>query len=77
MYEKYKGRVRFVIVDLDRSRSAAQEKLVKEYFRGYIPHVTIFGRDGKALYNSSGEIEESRLVSILDKALKSLEDVSK
>src|ERR1700676_2555580 len=29
LYEKYKGRVQFVVVDLDRPRSPAQEKIGK------------------------------------------------
>ena len=70
LYERYKGRVRFVIVDLDAGRSAAQAQLVRKFYRGYIPHVTILVQDGKVLYNVAGEVEESTLASILDKALK-------
>ena len=70
LYGRYKGRVRFVIVDMDAGRSAAQEAVVKKYYRGYIPHVTILVQDGKVLYNVAGEVEESTLASILDKALK-------
>jgi hypothetical protein len=69
LYEQFKGKVRFVIVDLDRSRSAAQKQLLKDYYRGYIPHVTILGRGGKILYNHAGEVEESLLSSILKSAL--------
>jgi hypothetical protein len=70
LYEKYKGRVHFVIIDLDRKRSPAQRELVKKYFRGYIPHVVILDPTGNASYNSPGEAEESRLANILDKLLK-------
>jgi hypothetical protein len=38
LYEKYKGRVQFVIVDLDHPLSDAQQGLQKKYYRGYIPH---------------------------------------
>ena len=62
--------MRFVIVDLDRSRSAAQQALVKKYYRGYIPHLTVIGRDGKVLYNAAGEVEESLLSVTLKSALK-------
>lgn len=70
LYEQYKGRVRFVIVDLDRSRSAAQKELVEKYYRGYIPHVTILDRAGKAVYDSAGEVEGSQLAEVLDRTLK-------
>ena len=70
LYQKYKGRVHFVIIDLDLKRSPAQQELVKKYYRGYIPHVTIQDKSGRPLYNSSGEVEETRISAILDAALK-------
>jgi hypothetical protein len=70
LYEKYKDRVNFVVVDLDRKRTPAQQQLVKEYYRGYIPHVVILDKSGTALYNSSGEVDEPSVSSTLDRALK-------
>lgn len=70
LYQKYKGRVHFVIIDLDLKRSPAQQELVKKYYRGYIPHLTILDKSGRPLYNSSGEVEETRISAILDAALK-------
>ena len=49
LYEKYKDRVNFVVVDLDRKRSPAQQQLVKQYYRGYIPHVVVLDKSGKPL----------------------------
>ena len=59
-----------MIVDLDRSRSAAQEKLLRRFYQGYIPHVTVLDKNGNRLYDRSGEVEESVLTSILDRALR-------
>jgi predicted transcriptional regulator len=70
LYEKYKDRVQFVVVDMDRQRSAPQEDLVKRFYKGYIPHVAVLNRDGKVAYNASGEVEESEISKVLDKALK-------
>ena len=70
LYEKYKDRVNFVVVDLDQKRLPAQQQLVKHYYQGYIPHVVILDKSGKAVYNSSGEIEESSLSSLLDRAIE-------
>jgi thiol-disulfide isomerase/thioredoxin len=70
LYEKYKGRVQFVVVDMDRQRSAAQEDLVKRFYKGHIPHVVILNRDGKIAYNASGEVEEGEISKVLDKTLK-------
>ena len=70
LYQKYKGRVQFVVIDLDIKRTAQQQELVKSYYRGYIPHVTILDVAGKPAYNSAGEVEESAISSILEASLK-------
>ncbi len=70
LYEKYKDRVQFVIVDMDRKHTAAQDDLVKRFYKGYIPHVVVLDRDGKPVYNASGEVEESEIGRILDKTLR-------
>ncbi len=69
LYEKYKGRVQFVVVDLDRPRSPAQEELVKKFYKGYIPHVVVLNRDGRTAYNASGEVEAGQISKVLEKAL--------
>jgi thioredoxin-related protein len=69
LYEKYKGRVNFVVIDLNQKLSKEQRELVSKYFTGYIPHVVILDKNGKPLYNQSGEQVEEKLVPILDKAL--------
>jgi len=70
LYEKYKDRVQFVVVDMDKQRSAAQEDLVKRFYKGYIPHVTVLNREGKIAYNASGEVEDGEISKVLDKTLK-------
>ena len=70
LYEKYKDRVQFAVVDMDKPRSAAQEDLVKRFYKGYIPHVTVLNLGGKIAYNNSGEVEQAEISKVLDKALK-------
>ena len=70
LYEKYKRRVQFVVVDLDKKLSPAQQELEKKYYRGYIPHVVVLSGSGAVLYNSSGEVEENIISNLLDKALE-------
>jgi len=70
IYEKYKGRVHFVIIDLDRQRSPQQRELVDTYFKGSIPHLVILNASGKAVYNEAGEVDESTLAGMLDKLLE-------
>jgi thioredoxin-related protein len=70
LYNKYKDRVQFVVIDLDQKQSPAQQELVKKYFAGSIPHVVVLDRSGNAVYNSSGEVEERKVAALLDKALQ-------
>ena len=60
----------FVVVDLDLKRSAAQQELVRKHYQGYIPHLTLYDKNGKALYDQSGEQSEEAISAILDKALQ-------
>ncbi len=70
LYEKYKGKVQFVIINLDKRRSAPQQQLVKEYYQGYIPHVVLLDGSGSAVYNAAGEVSDSKISDILDRLLK-------
>jgi thioredoxin-related protein len=59
-----------VVVDLDRKRSPEQQELVRKYYQGSIPHVTVLDRNGNAVYDTAGEVDEARISQILDQALK-------
>ncbi len=64
----------FVVIDLDKKRPAEQQPLVKEYYKGYIPHVVVLDGSGHAVYNDSGEVSESRISGTLDKLLRQRSD---
>ncbi len=64
-----KGRVKFVVIDLDKPRSAAQQELVGQYYKGYIPHVTVLDPNGNPVYNQAGEVSQSEISHILDALL--------
>jgi hypothetical protein len=68
LYNKYRDRVHFVVVDLDEKRSPDQQKLVKEYYEGSIPHVLILDANGKPLYNSPGEVDSKHISSIFEQS---------
>ena len=67
LYEKYRGRANFVIIDLDHPLSNPQLDLVKKYYRGAIPRVVVLDPAGKAVYNAAGEVAEAEISEILDK----------
>jgi hypothetical protein len=62
--------VQFVIIDLDKQRSAEQQQLVRKYYKGYIPHVVVLDAKGNAVYNDAGEVDESAIAALLEKLLK-------
>jgi hypothetical protein len=67
--ERYKDRVNFVIIDLDKPQSPAQLKLVERYYEGAIPDLVVVDSNGKPVYNRAGEQSEQVLRHILDAAL--------
>ena len=66
LYEKYKNRVDFIIVDLDSPRSPGQSALVSRHYGRYIPHVTVYDKSGKAVYDKSGEVGNAVMTDLLD-----------
>lgn len=66
LYEKYNGKVDFIVVDLDNPRSSEQSALLSKHYKRYIPHVTIYDKSGKAVYDKSGEVRNSQMSEILD-----------
>jgi hypothetical protein len=71
LYQRYRGRVQFVLIDLDAPRSPAQERLEKMHYTGYIPHVLVLDRAGRALYDRAGEVDETHITPLLEQALAS------
>ncbi|MCU1313168.1 MAG: hypothetical protein JWM54_925 [Acidobacteriaceae bacterium] len=67
---RYADQVNFVVIDLDRPQSPAQQAIVHTYYGGSIPHLILFDPNGKPLYNRAGEQSEEILSGILDSALK-------
>jgi thiol-disulfide isomerase/thioredoxin len=77
LYNKYRDQVHFVVVDLDEKRSPDQQKLVKEYYEGSIPHVLILDANGKPLYNSAGEVDSKHISSIFEQSFSQASGGSK
>ncbi len=68
LYNKYRNQVHFVVVDLDEKRSPEQQKLVKQFYKGYIPHVVVLDANGIPLYNSSGEVDSKEIEGVFAKS---------
>jgi len=46
-----------------------EQKLVKQFYRGYIPHVVVLDARGQALYNQSGEVDSQHIEDIFSKSV--------
>ncbi len=66
LYEKYNGRVDFIVIDLDSPRSSDQTALLRKHYKNYIPHLTIYDKEGKVVYDKSGEVRNSQMSELLD-----------
>lgn len=69
LYRQFQSRVHFVSIDLSRRTPAAQQALVRDYYRGIAPHVTILDKQGEPLYDRAGEAASHDLAKILNKEL--------
>ena len=66
LYDKFKEKVNFVVIDLDHIRNKDQVSLKRKYYTNYIHHVTIFSKDGKVVYDRAGEVSTDKLSDILE-----------
>jgi hypothetical protein len=70
LYEHYRDRVNFVVIDLDKPLPPTHLQLVQKYHDGYIPHVVVLDAAGTPAYNRSGEVDSSRISALLDRLLR-------
>jgi hypothetical protein len=72
LYPKYRGKIRFIIVDLNNV-SDVQRPLVAKYYRGAIPTIAVLDSSGRVIYDQAGETaaargDASNLQSLLNSA---------
>ncbi|MGH9398524.1 MAG: thioredoxin domain-containing protein [Terriglobia bacterium] len=70
LYNQYKDRVHFVVIDFEYGWSAAQNKLVQKYFASDIPQIVILDSKGRPVFNYIGQTPEALLKKWLDAALE-------
>jgi hypothetical protein len=71
LYNKYRDRVHFVILDVLDPVTKEQVKIAKKYWTGGFPHVTILGKDAAVVFDYTGEASEAVLDGWLKVALSS------
>ncbi|HEV2175893.1 MAG TPA: hypothetical protein VGW33_01610 [Terriglobia bacterium] len=71
LYRDYGDRVHFVIVDASRPvPRLAQMPLVHKFFNGDFPHTTILDKNGKVVFDYTGEVDDATLMGWMDAAVR-------
>ncbi len=69
LYKKIQDKVKVIVIDVDHPANAAVVKLIKTYYKGYIPLNVILDKNGKVSTTHSGEIDSGELKSKLDRLM--------
>lgn len=69
LYKKIQDKVKVIVIDVDHPANANALKLIKSYYKGYIPLNVVLDKDGKLSTSHSGEIDTGDLKSKVDRDL--------
>lgn len=67
--KKIQDKVKVIVIDVDHPANASALKLIKTYYKGYIPLNVVLDKDGKLSTSHSGEIDTGDLKSKVDRVL--------
>lgn len=69
-YNKYGGKaIKFIVIDVDHPVNAEATKLVKTYYKGYIPFEVIIAKSGSVAWSKTGEVDGAELKAEIEKVL--------
>ncbi len=71
LYRKNRATVlKFLVVDVDHALSPECKKLLKEYYRGYIPLQVLLNKSGEKTWSQTGEVDIRLMQLQIDKLLE-------
>lgn len=62
--------LKFLILDVDHAQSPECKKLLKEYYRGYIPFQVLLNKSGEKTWSQTGEVDNRLMQLQVDKLLE-------
>jgi hypothetical protein len=72
LYHKADTRtLKFIIVDVDNPPNDLGKALIKKYYKGYVPSQVLLDKEGKLIWDQTGETDTQTLKNQLDKVSKS------
>lgn len=69
LYKKIQDKIKVIVIDVDHPANSNVLKLIKSYYKGYIPLNVVLDKDGKVSSSHSGEIDTGDLKSKIDRVL--------
>jgi len=66
LYKKIQDKAKVIVIDVDHPANADALKLIKTYYKGYIPLIVILNKQGTLFSSHSGEVEAGELKSKID-----------
>ena len=69
LYKKIQDKIKVIVIDVDHPANASALKLIKTYYKGYLPLNVILDNEGKVSASHSGEMEAGQLKSKIDKVI--------
>ena len=69
LYKKLQDKIKVIVIDVDHPINTDALKLIKTYYKGYIPLNVILDKTGKLSSSHSGEVETGELKSKLERAM--------
>ncbi len=69
VYKKVQDKIKAIIIDVDHPANANVVKLIKTYYKGYIPLTVILDKNGKVSSSHSGETDAGDLKSKIERVL--------
>ncbi|MBA3859438.1 MAG: hypothetical protein C0507_21245 [Cyanobacteria bacterium PR.3.49] len=69
LYKKFQDKIKVIVIDVDHPANTDALKLIKTYYKGYIPLNVILDKAGKLSSSHSGEVETGELKSKIERAM--------
>lgn len=69
LYKKFQDKIKVIVVDVDHPANADAVKLIKTYYKGYIPTTVVLDKTGRVSASHSGEVEANELKSQIERVL--------
>ncbi len=67
LYKHFKeNKIKFVIVDVDHTKTESAKQLLKNYYQGYIPQEVLLDKNGQKIWSANGEVDSKTLESKIE-----------